>query len=100
MKTPEELAAARQSQEDEARQARVDLRDVLDTEAGCRVFVRLLHELGAGAPMKNETDMRLCNAADWLLHQVAAAHPAAFVRLTASVWNSNGAHIVKEETHA
>lgn len=34
MKTPAEVAAERQSQEDEARQARVDLRDVLDTEAG------------------------------------------------------------------
>lgn len=75
MKTPAEVTAERQSQEDEARQARVDLRDVLDTEAGCRVFARLLHELGAGSPMKNETDMRLRNAADWLLHQVAAAHP-------------------------
>lgn len=56
MKTPAEVTAERQSQEDEARQARVDLRDVLDTEAGCRVFARLLHELGVDSPMKNETD--------------------------------------------
>ncbi len=96
MKTPAEVTAERQSQEDEARQARVDLRDVLDTEAGCRVFARLLHELGAGSPMKNETDMRLRNAADWLLHQVAAAHPAACLRLLAELRGIGGAELLEQ----
>ncbi len=97
MKTPEEMAAERQALEDEARRERIDLRDVLDTEAGRRVFVRLLRELGADAPMKNERDMCLRNAADWLLHQAAAAHPAACMRLLAELRGIGGAELLKQE---
>lgn len=46
--------------------------------------------------MKNETDMRLRNAADWLLHQVAAAHPAACLRLLAELRGIGGAELLEQ----
>lgn len=85
MKTPCEQEAGRQAHEREERQALVDLRDVLATEAGVRVFLRLLRELGADAPMHGESEMRLRNAADWMLNRAAAAHPSACVRIMAAL---------------
>ena len=51
MKTPGDQEAGRREREREERQALADLGEVLGTEAGRRVFLRLLRELGADAPM-------------------------------------------------
>lgn len=85
MKTPYDQEAGRRAREREERQALADLREVLGTEAGLRVFLRLLRELGADAPMSGESEMRLRNAADWMLNRAAAAHPSACVRIMAAL---------------
>lgn len=57
MKRPEELAAERQARKQEERQARIDLRDVLQTEAGQRVFMRLLNTLKVNEQLRDAADV-------------------------------------------
>ena len=57
MKTPGDQEAGRREREREERQALADLGEVLGTEAGRRVFLRLLRELGADAPMTRESEI-------------------------------------------
>ena len=85
MKTPGDQEAGRREREREERQALADLGEVLGTEAGRRVFLRLLRELGADAPMTRESEMRLRNAADWILNRAARAHPPACLRIMAEL---------------
>lgn len=85
MNTARDREAARLARDREERQALADLREVLGAEAGRRVFLRLLRELGADAPMTRESEMRLRNAADWILNRAARAHPSACVRIMAEL---------------
>ena len=74
MKRPEELAAERQARKQEERQARIDLRDVLQTEAGQRVFMRLLNTLKVNEQLRDAADVNWHNAAQLILNDIAAAH--------------------------
>lgn len=102
MKRPEELAAERRALEQEERQARIDLRDVLQTEAGQRVFLRLLNTLKVNAQLRDAADVNWHNAAQLIVNDIAAAHPAVCVRLMARLHGIGGAELLKteEETHA
>ena len=101
MKRPEELAAERQAQEREERQARIDLRDVLRTEAGQRVFLRLLNTLKVNEQLRDAADVNWHNAAQLILNDIAAAHPAVCVRIMARLRGIGGAELLQpeEETH-
>lgn len=101
MKRPEELAAERQARKQEERQARIDLRDVLQTEAGQRVFMRLLNTLKVNEQLRDAADVNWHNAAQLILNDIAAAHPAACVRLMARLRGIGGAELLQteEETH-
>ena len=101
MKRPEELAAERQAREQEERQARIDLRDVLQTEAGQRVGRRLLNTLKVNEQLRDAADVNWHNAAQLILNDIAAAHPAACVRLMARLRGIGGAELLQteEETH-
>lgn len=102
MKTLEEKAAERQALDQEKRQARIDLRDVLRTEAGQRVFIRLLGMLKTNAQLRDAADMNWHNAGQFILDDIAAAHPAACVRIMTRLRGISGAELLQteEEIHA
>lgn len=64
----------------EERQARIDLHDLLSTEAGYRWLSRLLERLGAGRMTASEEAQVMKNIAEQILDAMADAHPDAYLR--------------------
>ena len=69
----------REKQEQEARQARQDLCDLLNTGVGYRFFYRLIVSLGAGRMTSCDADQTMKNIAEQLIDDAAMANPNAYL---------------------
>lgn len=81
----------REQQEREARQAREDLCELLNTGQGYRFFYRLITALGAGRMTSCDADQTMKNIAEQLLDDAAAANPDAYLLMMGQIRGlSNG----------
>lgn len=92
------MTARRRAAADEERQnALRDLHEVLATEAGLRVMERLLRGMKVMGQLADGADMNWHNMGQWILRDVAAAHPAACVKLLARLAGIGGAELLTTE---
>lgn len=90
--TGHEKAAA-----EERRNQLRDLHAVLATEAGLRVMERLLRDMKLLGQLSDAADMDWHNMGQWILTDMAAAHPAACVKLMARLAGIGGAELLTTE---
>ena len=83
--------------EEERRRALRDLHEVLATEAGRRVMERLLRGMKVMGQLTDAADMNWHNMGQWILADVAAAHPAASLRIMARLAGIGGAELLTTE---
>lgn len=83
--------------DEERRNALRDLHEVLDTEAGLRVMERLLRGMKVMGQLKDAADMNWHNMGQWILADMAAAHPAASLKLMARLAGIGGAELLTTE---
>ena len=83
--------------EEERRRALRDLHEVLATEAGQRVMERLLRGMKVMGQLKDAADMNWHNMGQWILADVAAAHPAASLKIMARLAGIAGAELLTTE---
>ena len=74
-----------------------DLHAVLATEAGLRVMERLLRDMKVMGQLSDAADMNWHNMGQWILTDIAAAHPAACVKLMARLAGIGGAELLITE---
>lgn len=88
--------------DEERRNALRDLAEVLATEAGQRVMERLLRGMKVMGQLSDAADMNWHNMGQWILADMAAAHPAACVTLMARLAGIGGAEqlLTTEEKNA
>lgn len=79
---------------EERRRALRDLHEVLKTEAGLRVMERLLRGMKVMGQLKDAADMNWHNMGQWILDDMAAAHPVACVKLMARLAGIGGAEMM------
>lgn len=91
--TEQQRAAA----DEERRNALRDLAEVLATEAGLRVMERLLRGMKVMGQLSDAADMNWHNMGQWILADVAAAHPAASLKLMARLAGIGGAELLTTE---
>lgn len=94
-------AAMREERDEERRNALRDLHAVLGTEAGLRVMERLLRSMKTFGQLSDAADMNWHNMGQWILDDMAAAHPVACVKLMARLRGIGGAAsavVTKEAT--
>ena len=73
-------------QDSEARQAVLDLREVILTPAGYRVFIRLLHSFGYGSQMTvSEEAVILHNLSNNILTSIQEAAPQTCIDMIAEL---------------
>ncbi|WP_308620861.1 hypothetical protein [uncultured Desulfovibrio sp.] len=84
-------AAMRETRDEERRNALRDLHAVLGTEAGLRVMERLLRGMKTFGQLSDAADMNWHNMGQWILDDMAAAHPVACVKLMARLRGIGGA---------
>ncbi len=73
-------------QDSEARQAVLDLREVILTPAGYRVFIRLLHSFGYGSQMTaSEEAVILHNLSNNILTAIQEADPQTCIDMIAEL---------------
>lgn len=87
----------RTAADEERRNALRDLAEVLATEAGLRVMERLLWGMKVMGQLKDAADMNWHNMGQWILADVAAAHPAASLKLMARLAGIGGAELLTTE---
>lgn len=85
------MTGQQRAADEERRNALRDLSEVLTTEAGLRVMERLLRGMKVMGQLKDAADMNWHNMGQWILADVAAAHPAACVKLMARLAGIGGA---------
>ena len=83
--------------EEERRNALRDLHEVLTTEAGLRVMERLLRGMKVMGQLKDAADMNWHNMGQWILADVAAAHPVASLKIMARLAGIAGAELLTTE---
>ena len=83
--------------DEERRNALRDLHEVLATEAGQRVMERLLRGMKVMGQLTDAADMNWHNMGQWILADVAAAHPAASLRIMARLAGIGGAELLTTE---
>ncbi|MBD5647983.1 MAG: hypothetical protein HDQ89_10390 [Desulfovibrio sp.] len=83
--------------DEERRNALRDLHEVLKTEAGQRVMERLLRGMKVMGQLKDAADMNWHNMGQWILADVAAAHPAASLKIMARLAGIGGAELLTTE---
>ena len=73
-------------QDSEARQAGLDLREVILTPAGYRVFIRLLHSFGYGSQMTvSEEAVILHNLSNNIITAIQEADPQTSIDMIAEL---------------
>lgn len=80
-----------EERDEERRNALRDLHAVLGTEAGLRVMERLLRGMKTFGQLSDAADMNWHNMGQWILDDMAAAHPVACVKLMARLRGIGGA---------
>ena len=83
--------------DEERRNALRDLHEVLATEVGLRVMERLLGGLKVMGQLSDAADMNWHNMGQWILADIAAAHPVACVKLMARLAGIGGAELLTTE---
>lgn len=91
------MTAQQRAADEERRNALRDLAEVLDTEAGLRVMERLLRGMKVMGQLKDAADMNWHNMGQWILADVAAAHPASALKLMARLASIGGAELLTTE---
>ena len=84
MQTREEAEAERMAQDEQERR---DWFEMMQSEAGFRVFLGLLDEMGTNRAMVTPEDMRMRNNAVQILDRIAKANPNVYVRLMLTLKN-------------
>lgn len=92
-----EAAMEREKRTEERRSALRDLHAVLGTEAGLRVMERLLRDMKVMDQLSDAADMNWHNMGQWILADIAAAHPVACVKLMARLRGIGGAERMTTE---
>ena len=82
---------------EERRNALRDLHEVLATEAGQRVMERMLRGMKVMGQLSDAADMNWHNMGQWILADVAAAHPAASLKIMARLAGIGGAELLTME---
>ena len=91
------MTAQQRAADEERRNALRDLSEVLDTEAGLRVMERLLRGMKVMGQLSDAADMNWHNMGQWILADIAAAHPAASLKLMARLAGIAGADLLTTE---
>ena len=91
------MTVQQRAADEERRNALRDLHEVLATEAGQRVMERLLRGMKVMGQLTDAADMNWHNMGQWILADMAAAHPAASLRIMARLAGIGGAELLTTE---
>ncbi len=91
------MTGEQRAADEERRNALRDLHEVLATEAGLRVMERLLRGMKVMGQLADAADMNWHNMGQWILADVAAAHPAASLKIMARLAGIAGAELLTTE---
>ena len=91
------MTVQQRTADEERRNVLRDLHEVLETEAGRRVMERLLRGMKVMGQLTDAADMNWHNMGQWILADVAAAHPAASLKIMARLAGIGGAELLTTE---